>query len=47
MCSLLLFFISSTKLAIIAEADFLGGTFLSEKVVVAKWLFPLASGPGY
>ena len=40
-------FISSTGLAIVAEADMRCGDFFSKKVVVTKWLFPLASGPGY
>ena len=30
-------FISSTGLAIVAEADLLGGIFLSEKSVVTNW----------
>ena len=40
-------FIISTGLAIVAEADLRCGEFLSEKIVVTNWLFPLASGIGY
>ena len=40
-------FINSTGLTIVAELDLRCCEFVSEKVVITNWKFPLASGVGY